>query len=350
VAATDATERATGLDLGAVNALEPYWEAVRRLYAPFESGLPSPTGRVYTHEIPGGQLSNLRQQAIALGLGQRFEEIEDAYAAADRLLGRLVKVTPSSKVVGDLALQLVGSGVSVADFASDPGKHDLPDSVIGFLRGELGDPPGGWPEPFRSRALEGRRPAEPPAELTPDDRDGLARDPRATLNRLLFPGPTREFTAHREQFGDTSVLPTKEFLFGLRPGTEHAVDLEPGVRLLMAVEAVGDPDDRGMRTVVCTLNGQLRPVSVRDRSVDAKVAAAEKADRSRPGHVAAPFAGVVTLAVAEGDAVAAGQTLATIEAMKMEAAITAPQAGRVDRLAVGPVQQVEGGDLLLVVG
>jgi pyruvate carboxylase len=196
VAATDHTDRTTGLDLAAVNDLEPYWEAVRRLYAPFESGLPSPTGRVYTHEIPGGQLSNLRQQAISLGLGERFEAVEDAYAAADRLLGRLVKVTPSSKVVGDLALQLVGSGVAVEDFASDPGKYDLPDSVIGFLRGELGDPPGGWPEPFRSRALEGRRPAEPAAELTDDDVRGLAEQPQATLNRLLFPAPSREFTAH----------------------------------------------------------------------------------------------------------------------------------------------------------
>jgi pyruvate carboxylase len=349
VAATDATERATGLDLRAVNDLEPYWEAVRRVYAPFESGLPAPTGRVYTHEIPGGQLSSLRQQAIALGLGQRFEEVEDAYAAADRLLGRLVKVTPSSKVVGDLALHLVGSGVDVGQFAADPARHDLPDSVIGFLRGELGDPPGGWPEPFRTRALEGRRPAEPPAGLTEDDERGLAASPRATLDRLLFPGPARECGAHREQYGDVSVLPTAEFLYGLRPGVEHVVDLEPGVRLLIGVEAVGDPDERGMRTVMCTLNGQLRPVSVRDRSVDARVAATEKADRADAGSVAAPFAGVVTLAVVEGDAVAAGQTVATIEAMKMEAAITAPVAGAVQRLAVGPVQQVEGGDLLVVV-
>jgi pyruvate carboxylase len=348
VAGTDFTERATGLDLAAVNDLEPYWEAVRRLYAPFESGLPAPTGRVYTHEIPGGQLSNLRQQAIALGLGQRFEDVENAYAAADRLLGRLVKVTPSSKVVGDLALQLVGSGAAVEDFASDPGKHDLPDSVIGFLRGELGDPPGGWPEPFRSRALEGRRPAEPPAALTDDDRRGLADQPRATLNRLLFPGPTRDFLEHREQYGDTSLLPTKDFLYGLRPGVEHAVDLEPGVRLLMGVEAVSEPDERGMRTVMCTLNGQLRPVTVRDRSVDAHVKAAEKADRGDPGQVAAPFAGVVSLKVAEGDSVPAGATIATIEAMKMEAAISAPVAGTVTRLAIGPVQQVEGGDLLVV--
>jgi pyruvate carboxylase len=348
VAGTDATGRATGLDLAAVNDLEPYWEAVRRIYAPFESGLPAPTGRVYTHEIPGGQLSNLRQQAIALGLGQRFEEVEDAYAAADRLLGRLVKVTPSSKVVGDLALQLVGSGVAVEDFAAEPGKYDLPDSVIGFLRGELGDPPGGWPEPFRSRALEGRRPAEPPAQLSDEDVRGLAEQPRATLNRLLFPGPTREYEAHRETYGDVSVLPTKEFLYGLRPGDEHAVDLEPGVTLLIGIEAVSDADERGMRTVMATLNGQLRPVSVRDRTVDATVKAAEKADRGAPGQVAAPFAGVVTLSVAEGDAVDAGQPVATIEAMKMEAAITAPVAGTVARLAIGAVQQVEGGDLLLV--
>ncbi|WP_448620212.1 pyruvate carboxylase [Geodermatophilus sp. URMC 65] len=348
VAATDATDRATGLDLTAVNDLEPYWEAVRRVYAPFESGLAAPTGRVYRHEIPGGQLSNLRQQAIALGLGQRFEEVEDAYAAADRLLGRLVKVTPSSKVVGDLALQLVGSGVSVEDFAAEPGKFDLPDSVIGFLRGELGDPPGGWPEPFRSRALEGRRPAEPPAELSADDERGLAEAPRETLNRLLFPAPTREYEAHVDAYGDVSVLPTKEFLYGLRPGDEHAVDLEPGVTLLVGVEAVSDPDERGMRTVMCTLNGQLRPVSVRDRSIEAAVKAAEKADRSDPGQVAAPFAGVVTLQVKEGDTVESGQPIATIEAMKMEASITAPVAGTVKRLAIGEVQQVEGGDLLVV--
>jgi pyruvate carboxylase len=156
VAATDYTDHATGLDLQAVTDLEPYWEAVRKVYAPFESGVPAPTGRVYHHEIPGGQLSNLRTQAIALGLGQKFEAIEAMYAAADRMLGRLVKVTPSSKVVGDLALHLVGAGVSPEEFEADPGKFDIPASVIGFLHGELGDPPGGWPEPFRSKALKGR--------------------------------------------------------------------------------------------------------------------------------------------------------------------------------------------------
>ncbi|OMQ15414.1 pyruvate carboxylase, partial [Modestobacter sp. VKM Ac-2676] len=350
VAASDHTERATGLDLTAVNDLEPYWEAVRRVYAPFESGLPAPTGRVYTHEIPGGQLSNLRQQAIALGLGQRFEEVEAMYAAADRLLGHLVKVTPSSKVVGDLALQLVGAGVDVAEFAAEPGRFDLPDSVVGFLRGELGDPPGGWPEPFRTRALEGRRAAAPPAELSDDDLDGLAKEPRRTLNRLLFPGPTAEFEAHTDSYGDVSVLPSKEFLYGLRSGVEHSVDLEPGVRLLIGIEAVSDADERGMRTVMCTLNGQLRPVSVRDRSVTSEVQPTEKADRTDPGQVAAPFAGVVTLQVVEGDPVEAGAAIATIEAMKMEAAITAPRAGTVRRVAISAVQQVEGGDLLVVLG
>jgi pyruvate carboxylase len=348
VAATDYTEHATGLDLRAVCDLEPYWESVRKVYAPFESGIPGPTGRVYSHEIPGGQLSNLRTQAVALGLGQKFEEIEAMYAAADRMLGRLVKVTPSSKVVGDLALHLVGAGVSPAEFEADPGRYDIPASVIGFLHGELGDPPGGWPEPFRSKALQGRAAPKGVAELTDDDVKGLEHDRRATLNRLLFPAPTKEFLAHREAYGDTSVLGSKDFFYGLKPGEEYQVDLEPGVRLLIGLEAIGEADERGIRTVMATLNGQLRPIQVRDRSIAAEVPVAEKADRGNPGHVAAPFAGVVTPNVEEDEVVEVGQTIATIEAMKMEAAITAPKAGRVKRLAVRGVQQVEGGDLLIV--
>ncbi|MEJ3658983.1 pyruvate carboxylase [Actinomycetes bacterium KLBMP 9759] len=350
VAATDHTERETGLSLTAVGDLEPYWEAVRKVYAPFEAALASPTGRVYHHEIPGGQLSNLRQQAIALGLADRFELIEDLYAAADRMLGRLVKVTPSSKVVGDLALHLVGAGVDASDFESDPGKFDVPDSVVGFLRGELGDPPGGWPEPFRTRALEGRPPAKESAELTAEDRRGLRDDRRATLNRLLFPGPAREFASHIEAYGNTSVLSTKDFLYGLEPELEHTVRLEQGVTLLIELEAISEADERGYRNVLASLNGQLRPVSVRDLSVATDVKAAEKAERGNPKHVAAPFAGVVTLQVGEGDDVEAGQTVATIEAMKMEASITAQESGTVVRLAIGKVQQVEGGDLLVQLG
>jgi pyruvate carboxylase len=348
VAATDHGERETGLDLKAVCDLEPYWEIVRKIYQPFEAGLPGPSGRVYTHEIPGGQLSNLRTQAIALGLADRFEEIEATYAAADRMLGHLIKVTPSSKVVGDLALHLVGAGVDPKEFEAEPGKFDVPGSVIGFLRGELGDPAGGWPEPFRTKALAGRAPAAEPPGLSDEDKAGLVEDRRATLNRLLFPGPAKEFTAHREQFSDTSVLASKDFFYGLKPRIEYPVDLEKGVRMLIELEAIGEADERGMRTVMANMNGQLRSVQVRDRSVASDLPVAERADRSNSGHVGAPFAGVVTLTVGEGDTVEAGETVATIEAMKMEASITAPKAGTVERVAIGAVQQVEGGDLLVV--
>jgi len=352
VAALEHTERDTGLSLDAVADLEPYWEAVRRTYAPFESGLPGPTGRVYEHEIPGGQLSNLRQQAIALGLGDKFEQVEAVYAAADRILGRLVKVTPSSKVVGDLALHLVAVGADPAEFASDPQAFDIPDSVIGFLGGELGDPPGGWPEPFRSRALAGRAARAGVTPLSPEDEAELAQPGevrRRRLNHLLFAGPAKEFEQVRQTYGDVSVLDTPTYLYGLEPGEEVAVVLGKGVRLLVGLEAIGTPDERGMRTVMFSLNGQLRPIQVRDRSVDVDVRAAEKADPTQPGQVAAPFAGAVTPVVVVGDVVEAGQTVATVEAMKMEAAITTPVAGTVQRVAVGAVQQLEGGDLVLVV-
>ncbi len=350
VAATDHTDRPTGLDIRGVFALEPYWEATRHLYRPFESGLESPTGRVYFHEIPGGQLSNLRQQAIALGLGDRFEAIEDMYAAANRILGNLVKVTPSSKVVGDLALALVGAGADPADFEAEPQKYDIPDSVIGFLNGELGDPPGGWPEPFRTKALAGRQAKPRLTELTAEQERALADDPRRALNHLLFPAPAKEFEASREAYGDLSVLGTVEFLHGLAHGEEYEVDIEQGKRLIIGVQSIGEADSKGMRTVMCTLGGQFRPIQVRDRSVEADVKSAEKADPAVPGQVPAPFAGVVSLTVSDGDTVEAGGVVATIEAMKMEANITTPTAGTVSRVAIGAQQQVEGGDLLVVIG
>jgi pyruvate carboxylase len=352
VAALAHTPRDTGLSLDAVSSLEPYWEAVRRVYAPFESGLPGPTGRVYQHEIPGGQLSNLRQQAMALGLGERFEAIEDMYTAADRILGRLVKVTPSSKVVGDLALHLVGLNADPADFNENPQNYDIPDSVIGFLSGELGDPPGGWPEPFRTKALQGRSIKVRDVELSPEDSAALQGDSKtrqSTLNRLLFEGPTKDYLKSVETYGNISVLDTRDYLYGLQRGAEHEIQLEKGVRLIASLEAVSEPDEKGMRTVMCTLNGQSRPVVVRDRSVVSNVKAAEKADPAQPGHVAAPFAGAVTVTVTAGDTVNAGDTVATIEAMKMEASITTSVAGKVSRLAISAVEQVQGGDLLLVV-
>ncbi len=352
VAALEHTERDTGLGLDAVASMEPYWEAVRAIYRPFESGLPSPTGRVYRHEIPGGQLSNLRQQAMALGLGERFEDIEEMYHAADTMLGRLVKVTPSSKVVGDLALQLVGMGVDPAEFEQNPQSFDLPDSVIQFLAGQLGDPPGGWPEPFRSRALEGRTVKPLDETLIPEDAAALAEPGalrRATLNRLLFPGPTRDYETDKERYGDIIVLHTRDFLYGMTTGEEHVISLGTGVRLLVTLQTISEPDEKGMRAVICTLNGQQRQVMVRDESVEAAVRSAEKADPSRQGQVAAPFAGAVTLTVEEGDTVEAGQNIATIEAMKMEAGITTPVGGTVSRAVIDGVQQVDGGDLLVVI-
>ncbi|GAA1427173.1 pyruvate carboxylase [Microlunatus lacustris] len=352
VAALEHTERSTNLDLRAVMDLEPYWEAMRKVYSPFESGLPSPTGRVYDHEIPGGQLSNLRQQAIALGLGEKFEQIEAMYTAANRMLGRPTKVTPSSKVVGDLALHLVAVGADPAEFEANPQNYDIPDSVVGFLSGELGDPPGGWPEPFRSKALQGRTAPVRETELGAEDSDALDVEGatcRATLNRLLFPGPTKDFLSARETYGNVSRLDTLDYLYGLQPGEEHMARIGRGVSLILGLEAIGSPDERGMRTVMCTINGQLRPIRVRDTSIKVDVKAAEKADPTKPGHVAAPFAGVVSVKVDEGDTVEAGATVATIEAMKMEAAITSPVAGTVSRLAIGPITQVEGGDLVLVV-
>ncbi|SDR85376.1 pyruvate carboxylase [Friedmanniella luteola] len=352
VAALEHTERATNLDLRAVMDLEPYWEAMRKVYKPFESGLPSPTGRVYDHEIPGGQLSNLRQQAMALGLGEKFEQIEAMYTAANRILGRPTKVTPSSKVVGDLALHLVAVGADPSEFEANPQNYDIPDSVVGFLSGELGDPPGGWPEPFRSKALQGRTAPVRETELGAEDSAALdveGRTRRETLNRLLFPGPTKDFVRARETYGNVSRLDTLDYLYGLQPGEEHVARIGRGVSLILGLEAIGSPDERGMRTVMCTINGQLRPIRVRDTSIKVDVKVAEKADPTKPGQVAAPFAGVVSVTVDEGATVEAGATVATIEAMKMEAAITSPVAGTVSRLAIGSITQVEGGDLVLVV-
>ncbi|AWT26933.1 2-oxoglutarate carboxylase small subunit [Corynebacterium provencense] len=357
VAAFAHTDRDTGIGLDAVNSMEPYWEAVRTVYRPFESGLPGPTGRVYTHEIPGGQLSNLRTQAVALGLGDRFELIEDAYAGVNRLLGRPTKVTPSSKVVGDLALHLVGAGVTVGEFAADPRRYDIPASVIAFLRGELGTPPGGWPEPLRTLALEGRgstasRVVEVPAgeeENLRGPADAPSRARRSALNRLLFPRETEGFEEHRRRFGDVSVLSDRQFLYGLKEGEETAVRIRGNTAMVVRLDAVGEPDDKGIRRVVTTVDGQIRPVRVRDRAVESVTAAAEKADPAVPGQVAAPFAGAVTVTAKVGDEVSAGDAVAVIEAMKMEATITSPVDGTVTRVVTTQPTKVEGGDLLVVV-
>src|SRR5699024_8137318 len=235
------------------------------------------------------------------------------YEAANDILGDIVKVTPSSKVVGDLALALVSADADPADFEQNPRDYDIPDSVIAFLSGQLGDPPGGWPEPFRTKALEGRKATGVEVEdISEEDALQLAetgQTRRTTLNRLLFPGPAAEYQEHVRSYGDTSVLHTRDFLYGMVEGHEHVISL-----------------GKGMRTVMVTLNGQQRQVEVRDRSVESNVHEAEKADTSKPGHVPAPFSGTVTVSIDEGTTVEAGDTVATIEAMKMEAGITAPVA------------------------
>jgi pyruvate carboxylase len=352
VAATDHTPQQTGVSLKGLIALEPYWEAVRNQYAPLEAGLRSPTGAVYDHEIPGGQLSNLRQQAIALGLGDRFEQLAELYRRCNDLLGNPIKVTPTSKVVGDLALYLDSAGITPEQLVADPARYDLPDSVIGYLHGELGEPPAGWPEPLRSKVIAARPDRPPPPSLTDQQRAALrersGRYRQELLNELLFPGPAASRAEMRQRFGDVSVLPTWAFLYGLTPHRELEVDLGPGVRLFIQLEAVSEPDEQGIRTVLCSLNGQTRPVDTRDRSIEAAAKPVERADPADPSHVAAPLTGVVTIVVSPGEQVAAGAKLGSIEAMKMESNISAPHSGTVARVLVASGTAVEPGDLLLV--
>ncbi len=350
VAATDHTRRATGIDLAALSAMEPYWEAARDLYAPFEAGLRAPTGAVYRHEIPGGQLTNLRQQAIALGLGAKWSQVQECYALANDLLGKPIKVTPTSKVVGDLALFIASGDIDVATLRDNPQRYDLPASVLGYLAGELGTPPAGFAEPFRERALAGRHPAAPAAELSAADSAALAgAGRRETLSRLLFPGPWKDYTAALAAYGNSSAIPTEEFFYGLTPGKPVVITVEPGVETIVELHDIGGPDDAGMRTLYLRVNGAPRPVSVRDNSIAPASNAARRADPGDPAQIPAGLPGLVTYAVAVGDRVSQGDRLATIEAMKMEAAVTSPHAGTVTELLRSSGVSVEVGDLLLVV-
>jgi len=349
VALTDGGPRETGLSAAAISRLEPYWELVRRLNAPFEAGLLSPTNAVYRHEIPGGQLSNLRFQASALGVADRFEEVAEMYAACNRILGRPPKVTPSSKVVGDLALHLVSTGTTPRRLETHPTDVDLPASVVSYLQGALGVPPGGFPEPFRTAALAGRPEAAPAPELTPAQEKQLdSPGARGTLSALLFPEPARSQAAMRDRHGDLSVLGTREFWYGLEEGAgDVLVELGPGQRISVGIEAISEADEAGFSSVIFRLNGELRPISARLRDSALPSTGAEQADPAEPGHVGAPFRGVAELYVTAGETVTKGQALATIEAMKMETRVTAPVGGRVARVCIEGSAAVEGGDLLL---
>ncbi len=351
VAATDHTERATGLDLDALLDLEEYWEQVRTLYAPFEQGLASPTGRVYRHQIPGGQLSNLVAQATALGVDGGFPEIARRYIQADALLGGLIKVTPTSKVVGDLALFMALNDVEPDDLVEDPGRFDLPGSVLELLAGDLGEPPAGWPEPLRSRALEAHQVEPPDRQLTDEERTALqGEDAKRVLSSLLFPGPADDLRADREHYGDLSVLPTDAFFHGLTPGREVHIDLDPGVRLTVELEAISEVDETGHRTLYVKLNGTPRAIEVLDRTHAPERISREHADPDDESHLAAQMTGVVTIEVEDGDEVDEGQAIGIIEAMKMESPIRAHTAGTVRRVVTPSGTRVEPGDLLVEIG
>jgi pyruvate carboxylase len=360
VEALRCTERATGLDFEPLQATADYWEAVRRYYRPFESGQLAPSADVYLHEMPGGQYTNLHQQAQALGLESRWHEICQMYAEVNKLFGDIIKVTPTSKVVGDMALFMVGNNLTAADVLA--GKRDLafPESVVEFFSGRLGQPPGGFPEELQRRVLRGRKPIEgrPGATLPPADfaatRQQLEKQlhrpvsDREVVTHLLYPRVFPDFVEHQGRYSDTSVLPTPVFFYGMEAGEEISVDIEPGKTLFIKFLTVGDPHPDGNRLVFFELNGQPREVLVPDRSLAGEAKQRPKAEVGNPLHVGAPMPGlVVNVTVAAGEEVAKGQKLFALEAMKMETTVYAERAGRVAEVLVRPGTQVEAGELLL---
>uniref|UniRef100_UPI003513AC0C biotin/lipoyl-containing protein n=1 Tax=Salipiger sp. TaxID=2078585 RepID=UPI003513AC0C len=361
VAALAHTDRDTGIDLAAVSDLEPYWEAVRHLYRPFESGLPGPTGRVYRHEIPGGQLSNLRQQAIALGLADDFELIEDMYAAADRILGRVPKVTPSSKVVGDMALMMVSQGLSRAQVEDPKSDVSFPDSVIDMMRGNLGQPPGGFPDGIVKKVLKSEKPntERPGKHLAPADFDALRKelqdkfpdvefDDEDFNGYLMYPKVFTDYVARHEEYGPVRVLPTMTYFYGMEPEEQITAEIDPGKTLEIRLITVGETQDDGEVRVFFELNGQPRTVRVPDRKAKASSAARPKAEVGNPNHIGAPMPGVVaSVSVQAGAQVKEGDLLLTIEAMKMETGLHAERDATVKAVHVQPGGQIDAKDLLI---
>jgi pyruvate carboxylase len=362
VAALRNTDRDTQLDPEALDQLSRYWGVVRESYYPFEEGLKAPGADVYQHEMPGGQYTNLRQQARTLGLDDRWQEVCAAYAAANQLVGDIVKVTPSSKVVGDLALFLVTNKLTAEDVMSAPAPLAFPRSVVEMMQGYLGQPEGGWPKAFQERVLKsahatpivGRPGAAIPAAdfsaaaheiQTKTRREATEED---VLSYLLYPQVYLDFQKHVLQFGDTSKIPTAQFFYGLQPGEETSIEIERGKTLFVKYLTTGEVREDGTRTVFFELNGQPRAVTVADRSVAAAVKRHPKADPDNAAHVGTPMPGKVsTVAVRRGQSVKAGERLVSIEAMKMETAIYSPRDARVGEIHVEPGTVVESKDLLL---
>jgi pyruvate carboxylase len=354
------TPRDTGVDPAALIEMSRYWEEVRALYSPFESGPRSPAADLYELEMPGGQYTNLFQQAKALGLASRWLEVCKAYTQVNQLFGDIIKVTPSSKVVGDMALFVVANNLTPDDVLDPERELAFPESVVEFFEGRLGQPPGGFPPALQSRVLKGRPPLtkRPGANLPPADFDAAREKATALLGRpagnrdalsyLLYPRVFPDLAAHERIYSDTSILPTSIFFFGPDPATEHLVEIEPGKTLIVKLLAVGEPHVDGRRTVFFELNGQPREVEVVDRSLASSVREAPMADPADPTQIAAPLPGlVVGVAVSAGDAVRKGQKLLSIEAMKMETTIYAERPGRVADLLAVVGRQVKTGELLL---
>jgi pyruvate carboxylase len=363
VEALSGSERDTGLDPAAIRQISFYWEAVRYQYAAFESDLKGPASEVYLHEMPGGQFTNLKEQARSLGLESRWHEVAQTYADVNRLFGDIVKVTPSSKVVGDMALMMVSQDLNVADVMGD---RDIafPESVISMMRGDLGQPEGGWPPKLQKRVLKGEKPFthRPGSTLPPLDLEKAKKEAEEKTGQklsdadfasyLMYPKVFVDYAAVRDQYGPTEVLPTPSYFYGLEQGEEIHVDLEKGKTLVIRCLAIGDTDENGMATVYFELNGQPRRTKVPDRAHGASGAAARR--KAEPGngmHVAAPMPGVIsTVAVTAGQAVQAGDVLVSIEAMKMETAIHAERDGTIGEVLVGIGDQVDAKDLLVAYG
>jgi len=354
------TPRDTGVDPLALIELSRYWDEVRSLYAPFESALKAPSSEVYVYEMPGGQYTNLFQQAKALGLASQWPEVCKAYSEVNQLFGDIVKVTPTSKVVGDMALFLVANNLTPEDTVDPERELAFPESVVELFEGRLGQPPGGFPPVLQERVLKGRpastdRPGKglPPADLAAALEKasgflGQPATPRDALSYLIYPRVFPDLASHARAYADTSVLPTPLFFFGPEVGTENLVEIEPGKTLIVKLLTVGEAHDDGKRTVFFELNGQPREVEVVDRSLASAVRETPKADPNDPNQVAAPLPGlVVGVAVNVGDAVRKGQKLLSIEAMKMETTLYAERPGRVAEVVTAVGRQVKTGELLV---
>ncbi|WDA12701.1 pyruvate carboxylase [Paracoccus marcusii] len=355
------TDRDTGLDIGAVRAISNYWECVRESYAAFESGLQSPASEVYLHEMPGGQFTNLKSQARSMGLEDRWHEVAQAYADVNRMFGDIVKVTPSSKVVGDMALMMVSQNLTPEDVMNPDRDMSFPDSVVDMMRGNLGQPPGGWPRAIQAKVLKGETPItdRPGAHLEPVDLeaeraklsemlDGKTIDDEDLNGYLMYPKVFTDYMQRHETYGPVRTLPTRTFFYGMEPGDEISVEIDPGKTLEVRLLTLGETDETGQMKVFFELNGQPRQVRVPNRSATGAQAARPKADAANPGHVGAPMPGVVaSVGVAQGAQVKQGDLLLTIEAMKMETGLHADRDGTIKALHVGPGQQIDAKDLLV---